>query len=103
MLPMSWSIDRIQEEFGASNYIARKAKQLVREHGILATPDPLPGRHNPSESVVDQVTSFYENDSSSRMMPGKKDYVSVITDHRRVHKQKCLVLARQFEGTLPSI
>ena len=69
---MSWSIDRIQEEFGASNYMARRAKQLVREHGILATPDPRPGRPNLSESVVDQVTSFYENDSSSRMMPGEK-------------------------------
>ena len=97
VLPMSWSIDRIQEEFGASNYMARRAKQLVREHGILATPDPRPGRPNLSESVVDQVTSFYENDSSSRMMPGKKDYVSVITDHGRVHKQKRLVLGNLKE------
>ena len=86
VLPMSWSVERIQEEFGASNYMARKAKQLVREHGILATPDPRPGRPSLSKSVVDQVVSFYENDSFSRMMPGKKDYVSIKTDHGRVHK-----------------
>ena len=97
VLPMSWSIDRIQEEFGASNYMARRAKQLVREHGILATPDRRPGRPNLPDSVVDKVTSFYENDSSSRMMPGKKDYVSVITDHGRVHKQKRLVLGNLKE------
>ena len=97
VLPMRWSINRIQEEFGASNYMARRAKQLVREHGILATPDPRPGRPNRPESVVDQVTTFYENDSSSRMMPGKKDYVSIITDHGRVHKQKCLVLGNLKE------
>ena len=97
VLPMSWSIERIQEEFGASNYMARRAKQLVREHGILATPDRHPGRPNLPESVVDQVTSFYENDSSSRMMPGKKDYVSVVTDHGRVHKQKRLVLGNLKE------
>ena len=77
--------------------MARRAKQLVREHGILATPDPRPGRPNLSESVVDQVTSFYENDSSSRMMPGKEDYISVITDHGRVHKQKRLVLGNLKE------
>jgi hypothetical protein len=97
VLPMSWSVNRIQEEFGASNYMARRAKQLVREHGILATPDPRPGRPNLPESVVDQVTTFYENDSSSRMMPGKKDYVSIITDHGRVHKQKRLVLGNLKE------
>ena len=46
VLPMSWSINRIQKEFEALNYMARRAKQLVREHGILATPDPHPGRPN---------------------------------------------------------
>ena len=70
--------------------MARKAKQLLREHGILATPDPCPGRPNVSESVVDQVTSFYENDAW-------KDNVSIITEHWRVHKQKHLVLGNLKE------
>ena len=41
-LPRRWSIRRVEEEFGASNFMARKTKQLVREKGILS-PDPKPG------------------------------------------------------------
>ena len=33
VLPKTWSIKKVQEEFGASNFIARKAKQLVQEKG----------------------------------------------------------------------
>lgn len=40
ILPKSWSVRKIQSEFGASNYMARKAKELVKEKGILATPNP---------------------------------------------------------------
>ena len=29
VLPVSWSIKRIEDEFGASNYMPRKAKKLV--------------------------------------------------------------------------
>ena len=43
VLPKSWPIRKIQSQFGASNYMARKAKHLVREKGILATPNPKPG------------------------------------------------------------
>ena len=37
------SLRKIQSEFGASSYMARKAKDLVREKGILATPNPKLG------------------------------------------------------------
>jgi len=61
----------VQAEFGTSNWMARKAKQLVKEKGVMSTPNPKPGRSLP-ESTVDLVTSFYENDENSRLMPGKK-------------------------------
>ncbi len=35
IVPKSWSIRKIQIEFGASNFMVRKAKQLVREKGIM--------------------------------------------------------------------
>lgn len=35
-LPRSWSVRKIQSEFCASNYMVRKAKELVREKGILS-------------------------------------------------------------------
>ena len=52
VLPKSWSIRRVEEEFGISNFMARKAKQLVREKGILSTPDPIPGRILPQGTVA---------------------------------------------------
>ena len=38
VIPKSWSVRRVEEEFGVLNFMARKAKQLVREKGILAVP-----------------------------------------------------------------
>ena len=40
VLPRSWSIRRVQDEFGASNYMVRKTKDLVKKKGILSTPNP---------------------------------------------------------------
>ena len=59
-----------------SNYMARKAKELVKQKGILSTPNPIHG-HTLTVETSDLVKSFYESDEVSRMMPGKKDYVSV--------------------------
>ena len=38
VLSRSWSIRQVQEEFGASNYMVRKVKELVKQKGILSTP-----------------------------------------------------------------
>ena len=96
VLPMSLSIEKIQAEFGASNFMVRKAKQLVKVKGILSSPDPRPG-HTLAKRTVDCVVDFYESDSSSRMMPGKKDFVSVKGKHGRVHVQKRLILCNLKE------
>ena len=80
-------VRKIQSEFCASNYMARKVKDLVRENGILATPNPKPG-HLLASEVVDLVSGFYSYDDVSRMMPGKKDFVSVKQGEQRVHIQK---------------
>ncbi len=96
ILPKSWSLAKIQAEFGASNFMARKAKQLVIDKGVLSSPDPQPG-HCLTQTTVHLVVSFYNNDSSSRMMPGKKDFVSVKADHGREHVQKRLILSNLKE------
>ena len=44
VLSQSWSIHNIQTDFGASNFIVRKAQALVAASGILTTPNPKPGR-----------------------------------------------------------
>ena len=43
VLPKSWSISKIPAKFGVSNFMARKAKQVVKEKGVLSSPDPMPG------------------------------------------------------------
>ena len=76
ILPQSCSIRKIETEFGVSNFMARTAKKLVREKGILSTPNPKLS-HSITQTKVDLVGSFYESDESSRLMPGMKDFVSV--------------------------
>lgn len=96
IMPKSWSIRKLQAEFGVTNHMARKAKQLVREKGVMTTPNPKPG-HSLSELTVKLVTSFYENDENSRIMPGKKDCISVRIAGQRVNMQKRLVLCNLKE------
>ena len=83
---------KVQAEFGASNFMARKAKQLVKERGVLSS-DPRPGRTIPQETS-DLVLGFYEN---SRLMPGKKDFMSVKFEGGRTQVQKRLILCNLRE------
>ncbi len=77
---------KVQQEFGVSEYLAQQSKKLVEEGGILSFPDPSCELSLPSETVTD-VCSFYESDDISRVMPGKKDFVSV-KERKRKYIQK---------------
>ena len=96
IVPKSWSLRKIESEFGASNFMAREAKQLVREKGIFSTPNPKPGRSLPQTSI-DVVVHFYESDENSRVMPGKKDCISVRGAEGRITIQKRLILSNLRE------
>jgi hypothetical protein len=76
--------------------MVRRAKELVRQKGILSRPDMCHG-HPLSSETSELVHSFYENDDVSRMMPGKKDFVSVRGEAGRTHIQKRLVLTNLKE------
>ena len=53
-----WTRRKVSEEFGASDYIVRQAKKLVKEHGLLALLNP---RITPfPEEKVDLVTDYYK-------------------------------------------
>jgi hypothetical protein len=97
VLPKSWTNKRVANEFGASNYMVRKAKKLVEEKGILTTPNPKAGK-TLLQKTADEVKDFYSSDEISRMMPGKKDYVSITMDGKRQHVQKRLVLCNLREA-----
>ena len=96
VLPKSWSVKKMQQEFGVSEYLARQSKKLVEERGILSLPGPLRGPSLLSETV-DTVRAFYESDDISRVMPGKKDFVSVKKEGKCQHVQKRLVLSNLRE------
>ena len=109
VLPNSWSLCKIMQEFGVSNYMARCAKKLVAEKGILSTPNLKHGRCLPA-ATENLVKAFYHSDNISRVMPGRKDYVSVMTaEGKREHCQKRLLLCNlkelyeQFKTLNPGI
>ena len=52
VLPKSWSIQKIQTEFGVSNFMARKVKQLVKEKGVLSSPDPVLDDMSPKKPLT---------------------------------------------------
>ena len=87
VLPKSWSVKKVQQEFGVSEYLERQSNKLVEERGILSLPGPSRGPSLPTETVV-VVCSFYESDDISRVMPGKKDFVSVKKEGKRQYIQK---------------
>ena len=96
ILPKSWTIQEVQEEFGVSKCMAKKAKALVREHGILAMPNPNAG--NLFRRKLITVMEFYLSEPVSRQMPGMKDYISVLVDGEKQHVQKHLVLCNLKEA-----
>ena len=87
--------------------MARKAKDLMKECGILATLNPKIGNPMNPETAL-RVQKFYENDDISRLMPGKKDFVSVKQGGKRVQVQKRLILSnlnevyQNFKDTFPT-
>ncbi|KAL5505266.1 hypothetical protein EMCRGX_G006670 [Ephydatia muelleri] len=94
VLPKSWSVQRIMKEFGTSKRMARRAKELVDEKGILSTPNTKIGKCL-SDATVQLLQDFYTSDEVSRAMPGKKDYISV---GRKEHRQNRLILCNLREA-----
>ena len=94
LVPETWTKIKIINEFSVTDYMVRASRKLFREKGILSTPESKKG-NTISKEVIDLVTEFYCNDEFSRMMPGKKDFVSLA---RNQHMQKRLILCN-LKGT----
>ena len=97
ILPKSWTRKTIVEKFGATDYMVRRAKELAREKGILATPNPKTSGRTLSDQTVELVKEWYRSDEISRVMPGMKDFVSVKIGDTRMHVQKRLILCNLRE------
>jgi hypothetical protein len=77
ILPISWRVQKVQEVFpSASNYMIRRAKQLVMDQGIMSSLNPKPGK-NLNEFTVEVAKSLFNSDEASALMPRKKYYISI--------------------------
>ena len=76
ILPNSWSKEKIANEFNTSVYLARKAKELKKSKCILAELNIVLARALSLE-IQKLVKDFYFNEEISRVMPGKKDFISL--------------------------
>lgn len=89
--PLSWSINKIATEFNTSKRMARKGKSLKKSDGTFAQTTAKSGKKL-SDSTVQKIDEFYNNDINSRSMAGKKETVSVKMDRERTLMQKRLLL-----------
>jgi len=90
--PECWSIRQLVEEFQISFRIAKKAKDLRKSGRVLAIP-PFKKGKNLAKDTVSKVIEFYESDINSRIMPHKKETVTVQIDGYKEKKQKRLLLS----------
>jgi len=71
--------------------MAAKAKELKKQQSILFMPISKVGKTLSTETV-DKVIQFYESDINSRIMPNKKDCVTIKKDGKKQKIQKCLLM-----------
>jgi hypothetical protein len=88
VLPKGWGICRIDKGFQTSNWLARKAKELVRSQRILSSPNLQPSKTRLAKCLEDIVNIFYASDKISHTMPSQKDFKSVKKDGKQIHVQK---------------
>ena len=93
LAPDSWSRKRTAEFFNVSEYLVRSARELKKKEGMLAEPNQIRGKVL-TDSNLTLLNSFYEDDEYSRLMPGKKDFVSIGS---KKHVQKRLLLCNLKE------
>ena len=93
LCPCKWLIDKCSEYFQVSQYLIRKSRDFAKENGVLSLPSQKKGK-SVNHEMKEEIVSFYEDDEISRIMAGKKDYVSI---GRNMHKQKRLLLGNLKE------
>ena len=98
LVPHHWTIEKTVKEFNSSQYIVRAARDLKEKSGILGKRKTNSGQGRfISEGVKEKILQFYESEQNGRVLPGKKDFVSVKTINGREQKQKHLLLCNLKE------
>lgn len=90
-IPLEWSIVKMRKEFNISRRLASKAKKIHQKYGYGASPPPKIGRKVDAQTL-EAVNDFFLSEENCRVMPGRKDFVSVKRNGDRVQEQKRLLL-----------
>lgn len=89
LMPDSWSDRKVAKLFCCSRSLVMKARQGTDNKNC---------GHPLSDEVKNSIINFYENDVNSRILPGKKDFISVKqVDGTRIHVPKRLILCNLSE------
>ena len=97
IVPCDLPICKVAEAFNVSEYTARQARELRLPKGILSMPERKQ-RAGISQETKQTVLAFYESEEISRLLPGKKDCVSIrLPDKTKIKKQKRLLLSNISE------
>lgn len=62
VLPSSFALEKIKNEFGTTSHIAKSAKQLQKDNGSFSKPLPKGRRPQLNSNTTESVQSFYKND-----------------------------------------
>lgn len=106
--PKSWNLTKIAEEFGTTRYLAKTARELRDNGGVLAEVTPRVRKSLP-DSTIDKIIAFYNDDSISRMTTGVKETVTEIINNKRIKVQRRLLhlnlkeLHILFKETYPDV
>lgn len=100
VLPRSWTVLRIINTFGASKYMATQAKELLSEKGALSAQKPTRMSTGLQDTTKELVVQFFEDDETSRAMPGKNDCVTIRKEGKRQSVQKRLMMSTLRESYL---
>ena len=92
LVPEKWSRMYCSEYFNVFEYLVWSSHGIKKVGGILAKPASKKGINITSETLH-LVTNVYEDDNFSMLVPGKKDYVSVI---KWIHNQKLYNLKKSL-------
>ena len=85
--PCEWSIDKCSEYFQVSQYLIQKSRDFAKGNGVLYL-TLLKKDKSVSHEMKEEIVLCYEDDKISRIIPRKKDYVSI---GRNIHTQKSLL------------
>ena len=61
LIPQSWSIQKTIHKFEVTEHVVRRFRELKKQRGILADPDPKKGKSLYSD-LTKEVISFYQLD-----------------------------------------